>query len=110
MMGVQHRLTKSEMRLVFERVSAYRKAHWPHAPSAVLPSSGSKASSPLIQRPHPDTSGEVSKGLTSWKRNFKRQHGRKPTVEEVSTMMSELYSALGSSDENDADDGVHELV
>ena len=123
MMGVQHRLTKQDMRFVFEKVLSYRTAHWelpspktsnfnsplmspfPPPPQggplpppqlhAPIPQSplAPSAAAPPPASPVPAT-GDMTAALGAWEREHVRVHGRKPTAQEVSAMVLEAYSKL----------------
>jgi len=124
MMGVQFNLSKENMRFVFDRVLAYRLAFWedkeatapPISPllpplpcHAPLPSPAAAPAHALPPPPAPVTSpappppiaidglggvGEVKAALAVWELEFTQQHSRRPSPEEVTSMVLEAYASL----------------
>ena len=123
MMGVQHRMTKSEMRFVFERVIAYRTAFWERAPKGAAPTASLTDSDVVLSTPPPIAAppaaaapaiedgslavepppADLKAALSKWRKDFTQINGRKPTAAEVSAMVTSL---LASDEEQEEAEGV----
>lgn len=104
MMGVQHRITRAEMRFIFEKTLAYRTHHWqlpetsdeavPVSPVVtILPLASTAGSAPPVpSAAEPANTTDVASALGAWEAEHMRLHGRKPTKEEVTAMVLEVYA------------------
>ena len=114
MMGVQHRMTKSEMRFVFEKVIAYRTAFWERSPRGAPPASPSDSgviistppiAEPLVAPPPTAEGGvepppaDLKASLFKWRKGFAQLNGRKPTAAEAMAMVTSLIANVVASDE-----------
>jgi len=118
-MGVQHRLTKEEMRFVFERVVSYRNAHWvskiqePPAdrlnvvqlvaqpvaqPTAALAAPGPGLASTPEDVPAAPRAAEIGGALAQLEEECARLHGRQPTLEEATALLRDMYAQGGARD------------
>lgn len=106
MMGVQHRLTKSEMRFIFDRVIAFRSAYW-QRPSAVA-ISGEQLSSADVQWPssaaQPPAPDQFKATLFKWRSDFVHLNGRGPTAEEATAMVAGIIATLQDEENGPAVD------